>query len=163
VFDSNGATGSWRDEYHEYRPPATTIQLQVPHEVLNAVRAMPPTNLTVEMDVTPSPFPIGKKGERPQMPYMLLAVDRASYFALGVELLTVEETIEDMWVKVPAKFLGMVVKNGMRPARVALRTPWVFMVMQGVCAELGIKIESDSQLPALAQVRRELERFNHRQ
>lgn len=149
----------WRDEHHDYPPPATTFRITIPNHLVDAVRAMTPVDLTIEMDVAPSHFPVGKKGERLQIPSMMLAADSESLFVLGVELLTVKEDLEDMWMQVPAKFLQMLVTHGIRPGCLALRTPWVEMVMQGICKDLGIEIKYDPKLRAVAQARRSLEKF----
>jgi hypothetical protein len=162
VSEQNDEACVWRDERRECPPPATTFQIKVSNLVMDAVRAMQPSGLTIELDVTPAPMRVGKKGERPQMPYMMMAADSASGFVLGVELLTVEGDLEDMWAQVPSKFLEMVKKNGMRPRKIATRTPWVSMVMHGVCRELGIEIKPDSDLNALTQARRSLEQFSRR-
>ena len=149
----------WRDERHEYPPPASTFRITIPNHLVSAVRAMKPVDLTFELDVSPSSFKVGGKGERPKMPYMMLAADSDSLFVLGVELLSVNTNLEDMWMQVPAKFLGMVVKHGIRPQRLALRTPWVFMVMESICKDLGIEIKPDPELRAVTEVRKSLERF----
>lgn len=150
----------WRDERHEYPPPASTFRITIPNHLVDSVRAMKSSGLTVELDVAPSPFPVGKKGERPQLPYMMLAADSDSYFVLGVELLTVEMAIEDMWMQVPSKFLEMLVKHGIRPSRLAIGTSWVAMVMQGICKDLGIEIKPDPELRAVRSARKGLEEFN---
>ena len=141
---------------------ATTFRVTVPSSLFDAVQAMTPSDMTIELDVFPSYTAVGKKGDRPQTPYMLLAVEPDSGFILGVELLTVEGTLADVWALVPGKFLEMAVRNQMRPARVALRTPGVFMAMEALCKYLGIAIQPDSELRALTQARRSLDRFNRR-
>jgi hypothetical protein len=160
VSDQNGEARVWRDERRECPPLVpTTFQIKVPSQLLDAVRAIPKKGLTFELDVAPSPMPIGKKGERPQMPYLMMVVDSASVFVLGFELLTVDGAMEDMWAQVPAKFLEMLKKHGLRPGKIAMRTPWIFMVMEGMCKELGIEVTSDPELRALTQARRDMERF----
>ncbi len=154
-----GGAIEWRDEHHEVPPPAVSLRIRIPNHVVEAVRALKPVDLTVELDVVPSIHPVGKKGERQQLPYMMLAADSASLFVLGVELLSVNTTIEDMRGQVPAKFLEMVVKHGIRPRCLALRTPWVEMVMQGICKDIGIEIKADPELRAVTQARRSVERF----
>lgn len=157
-----GETRVWRDERRECPPPATTFQIQIPNHLMNTFRAMTPSGLTIELDVTPSYMPIGKKGERPQTPYMMLAVDSASGFIFGIELLTVEGALEDMWAQIPAKFLEMCAKHKMRPAKIAICAPWLPMVMQAMCKELGIEIIFTPHLTALTQARKEMDRFNRR-
>jgi hypothetical protein len=93
---------------------------------------------------------------------MLLAVEATSGFILGVELLSVEGVVEDIWAQTPAKSLELLKRNQMRPARLELRTPWVAMVMGGLCKDLGIEMNLVPRLPALAQARRSLDRFNRR-
>jgi hypothetical protein len=150
----------WRDTHEACAPTATSIRIAVPNSLLDAVRVMEITGLTVELDVTPSFMPIGEKGQRPQTPFLMMAVESDSGFMLGVELLSVEGTLEDMWAQIPCKFLEMVKRNQMRPVRLALRTPRVFTVLEGLCRDLEIEITPDPELRALAQARRHLERFN---
>jgi len=150
----------WQDAHETCSPSATTFRSTVPNSLLDAVRAMEPSGMTVELDVFPSYTAVGRKGDRPQAPFMMMAVEPASGFILGVELLPVETTIEEMWAQVPAKFLEMVRRNQIRPASIALRTPSVFMVMEGLCKDLAIEIKPDPGLRALTQARREMDRFN---
>jgi hypothetical protein len=158
---ADSATGApWRDSHSPLEMPATTLRISVPHSLLNGIRALPKTELTFELDVVPSYTPIGKRGKRPQLPFLILAVEPRSEFIIGVELLTVDGAIEEMWAQIPAKFLDMVQRNQMRPACIAVRTPWVSMVMDGVCKELGIEVKHDMELQALSRVRRSLERLN---
>lgn len=159
VPHQNAGTIEWRDEHHDYPPPATTFRITIPNHLVDGVRALKTVNLTIELDVATSPFPIGKKGERLQIPSMMLAAESESLFVLGVELLTMDENLEDMWMQVPAKFLQMLVKHGIRPQCLAIRTPWVEMVMQGICKDLGIEIKYDSKLRAVTQARRSLQNF----
>ena len=162
VPSGDGPQVVWQDTQRVCPPEAPTVRVSVPNALLDAVRAMEASGLTFELDVTPSFMAVGEKGNRPQTPYMMMAVEPTSGFILGVEMLTVEATIEDMWVQVPAKFLEMVRRNQMRPARVALRTPWVFMVMKGLCKDLGIEIEPDAELRSLRAAQRSMERSLHR-
>lgn len=153
----DGDANVWRDEYRECYPPQMTFHVTVPNRLLDAVRALKSVDLTIELDVAPSSFPIGKQGERPQLPYLLMAVDSKTFFILGTELLPVEDCIDDMWVKVPAKFLEMLIRSGIRPSAIAIRTPMVFTIMEGLCKDLGIEIKPDPGLPALTEARRDIE------
>lgn len=150
----------WRDTHIPLALPETTLRISVPHSLMNAIRAMPRTELTFELDVAASYTPVGKRGERPQLPFLILAVEPRSEFIIGVELLTVDGTIEEMWAQIPTKFLEMVQRNQIRPAAIAVRTPWVSMVMDGLCRELGIEVRRDPKLQALSRARRNLDRFN---
>jgi len=149
----------WHDERRECPPPPTSFRISIPQTLVESVRALKTADLTIEMDVSPSPFRVGEKGERPQVPYLMLAADSESGFVLGVEMLTVDKDVEDMWAQVPDKFLRLLVKNGMRPKRVALRASWVPMVMGGICQDLGIEVITDRNLCAVAEARQQLEQM----
>ena len=162
VGSSEAPPSVWRDTHETCSAPNTEVRVTVPNETVDAVRAIKPSKLTFELDVFSSFTAVGKRGERPQMPFMMMVVEPNSGFILGIELLSVEGPVEDMWVQVPAKFLEMVKRHRARPASLALRTPWVFTVMSGLCQDLGIAIKADPELRALEQARREMDRFAHR-
>lgn len=157
VADGGGEIRAWHDEKIECPPPSTPIELSVPMSLLGAVRGIERSDLTIELDVAPSPMPIGTKGERPQMPYLMLAVEPDSSFVLGAQLLMVDGEMESMWAQVPAKLLEMIASHKMRPGRIVVRTPWVAAVLGRMCQELGIVIEKDTELPAVEEVRKEIE------
>jgi len=153
------AGGSWRESRHVFPPVTTTFRIEVPGALMSEVRALKHSGLTFEVDVFALPMRIGKKGERPQRPCALLVVDSASCFVLGIELLTVETTLEAMWASVPGRLLEIIRQNGTRPAALAVHTPWVHMVLDSVCRELGIALQPKRRLPALQAARRNLEQY----
>jgi hypothetical protein len=152
----------WEDTHEPCQPPATTVHVTVPNTQLDALRAMKPDGATVELDVFPSYMPVRERDERPRLPFMMLAVESTSGFVLGFELLMVEGAIEDMWAQVPAKFLEVMNRNRIRPAAVAMRTPRLFTVMEGMCKDLQIEIRPDPELAALSDARQSLMAFNRR-
>ena len=160
VHSAEQAASVWQDTFKACPPPATTVRITIPNASLDAVRALKPSGLTIELDVFPSFTKVGQPGERPQSPYMMLAVEPTSGFILGVELLAVEGALEDLWAQIPGKFLDMITRNQMRPASLALRSTSVLVVMEGLCKDLGVEIKPDPELRALAQARRSLERFS---
>jgi hypothetical protein len=158
----DGGHIAWKDVHRACPIPIITTRVTVPNATLDAVRKMQTSDNTVEVDVMPSFAAVGERGERPRSPFMMLAVDSQSGFVLGVELLSVEGSLAEMQVRVPTQLLEMLQRNHLRPSCLAIRTPWVFMVMDEVCKDLGIDIKPDPELLALTEVRSELERFNRR-
>jgi hypothetical protein len=158
--EDNRANPAWKDAYHSFPPPTTTFQLSVPNELLESVRALPPRDMTFEVDVFRMPVKIGKKGERPMFSYCLLVVDSQSYFILGMKLLTVKTTLEYMWAEVPGHLLTIIKKNGVRPKTITTQRPWVLMVLHALCEELGLRIEISPHLKALEDARSSLEKFS---
>lgn len=158
---ANGST-SWRDVREICPPQKTTFRIEVPGACMETVSALALREMTVELDVFPSYMGVGKKGERQQMPYILLAVEPTSEFILGMEILTVADTIEDLWMQVPAAAMKLLERNAIRPARLALGKAWMVMVMEGLCRELGIEVVPDRDLKTLRRIRRKMEALNRR-
>jgi len=158
----NETNSIWKDAYRSFPPPATTFRLSAPTKLMESVRAMPKTGMTFEVDVFRMPAKIGKKGERPVWPYCLLVVDSRSYFILGMELLTVKTILENMWAEVPEKVLSIINKNGMRPKTIKTKKPWVYLVNDAPCKELGIRLELSPHLEALEDAQRHLEEFSNK-
>lgn len=152
----------WVDAHEACLPPATTVRVTIPNSLVDAYRAVEPSGATVELDVFPSYMPVRERDERPRLPFMMLAVEADSGFIMGFELLMVEGAIEDMWAQVPAKFLEIMKRNRLRPAVIAMRTPWLFTVMEGVCRDLQMEIRPDPELAALSEARESLTEFNRR-
>jgi hypothetical protein len=151
----------WQDQRQAFPPPQTAVQIAIPNEVLAGVRALPGSRATFEVDVVPSFMGVReKKSQRPQMPYLMLAVDADSGFVYGMELLTVGNAFEDMCAEVPAKLLDLVRHSQQRPACLAVRTPWLLSVMAGVCREVGIQLQPSLTLPALNEARQALREFS---
>ncbi len=159
---ADGHPSLWRDMHETCPPPQTTYRISIPNALLDSVRTLPPKKMTIELDVFPSYTRVGKRGERPRTPYMLLAAESTSRFVLGVELLTTDDTIEDLWAQVPATFLKLLQRNQVRPTCLAIGTYHVFMVMESLCKELGIAIKPDPKLKAIREARRGFEEFKRR-
>ncbi|MFA7159936.1 MAG: hypothetical protein WC299_11590 [Kiritimatiellia bacterium] len=160
--DGDEASSAWKDSYHSFPPPATSFQLSVPVDLINSVRGLRATEMTFEVDVFHMSARIGKKGERPMMPHCLLAVDSQSYFVLGVDMLVAEPSLEAIWAKAPRHLLEIIKKNGVRPKKIAVTTPWVYMVLGALCQELGIRLELSPELKALEDARRHLDQCMRR-
>lgn len=149
--------GPWDHRAHVFPPVATTFRVEAPADLMSEVAAMTKRVGSIEVDVFPGFMRIGKKDERPQNPYVLLAVEPESRFVLGINMLTVDTTLEAMWATLPEKLLRMLTKNGIRPSAFTVRTPWVGMVLDAPCSALDIELQRRSQLPALDEVRRDFE------
>jgi len=162
VATVSGGGTEWRDAHEMVRPTERGVAFQVPDALMRGVQSLPIQDITVELDVFASFMRVGKRGERPRMPYLMLAVESESGFVLGVEMIDVQGSVEDLWVQAPVKCLGLLKAAGMRPRRLALRTAWLANVLQAPCKELGIERVPDFELAALSSARRELEKMSAR-
>ena len=61
------------------------------------------------------PGRIGKKGQRPEVGYVLLALHAQSEMVFGAEILGVTESIEKMLGRIPGWILSRLADHGMRP------------------------------------------------
>lgn len=155
------APGDWREEFRVVTPPTHHLQVVVPPELLGQVRFLPQQEMQLEVDVFPMPMRVGVRGVRPQMPYTLLLVDSASLFVLGVEILTVQSSLEDMWLEAPFKLLNMLAQHKLRPASLTVGRPWLGRVFERLCADLGLALRT-GPLTALPQVRQDMEQMLRR-
>jgi len=152
--------GPWRDTRQPCPPSVATLQVRVPMATVRDLRGLQSNGITVEMDVFPSFMKIGKRGERAQTPFILMVCETERGLILGIELMNVEGAIEDLWARVPAQFVEILARNRIRPDRLRLRTAWIAMVLDALCRELGIEMALVPEIPAVAQARQGLDRFN---
>ena len=150
----------WRDAHEPAPPPNLKIQFSVPSALMAGLSALPTHDATVELDVFPSMMRVGEKGERPHMPYLMLAADTESGFVLGAEMIDVDGRIEHLWNQVPAKVIGLLQTARLRPKRLALRADWLANLLDGPCRELNIELIPNRELPAIAAAREGLGNFS---
>jgi hypothetical protein len=111
----------------------------------------------LEVDVPLLPFPVGETDDRPKIPYLLMVADRASQLALGVEMLTVETTIQDLWESIPVHLIKILEHNQIRPARLAVKNRWVQQVLTPLSAQLEIDLELVGGLPTIQEIQNSIE------
>ncbi len=156
--DTPGA--DWRDSRCEFPAKPMHLRLRVPMLLVDEVRSLTQSEQGLELDLFPAQLPIGGKGERPQSPYGLILVDSDSSFVLGMELVPVTDSLEEMWETIPAHVLKMLKKNKVRPSVIAIRAPHVGMIMDGICNALGIGLEHMDELTALDEARDFMEQWS---
>lgn len=83
------------------------------------------------------------------MAYMLLAVESNSGFLLGSELLEMGESEEELWGRIPAVLLGLLVKSKLRPRRLRARVPLIAHVLNVLKDELDLSVKLVSRPPEL--------------
>ena len=94
------------------------------------------------------PAPVGKKGQRPTYPYMLLIVDSRTAIVLGSEVLVVESTWEDMWGSIPMAVADQLAKYGV-PREIKVCSSPLCQVLEALAEEVGFKLTRSDALPSL--------------
>lgn len=154
----NGEDVVWEDQIVKVPPPGPkSISIPMDTEALEAVKRLPHTRNTFEMDLFILPTPIGeKKDERPYLPYMLLMTDADSGMVLGHDLLKPEPDLKAMWELVPVTVVYQLAQVGRVPRQINVRSPLLFELLQLLTAELGFKVNSKSALRSLDQAKESL-------
>jgi len=149
----------WKDEIVEIALPAETVAIPYSDEkILSAVEKLPLAGNIFEVDLFISFTQVGTKGKRPQNPYVLLLVDRESLYIVGLKILTVDTTLEDMRREAGAKIFEALVKAGMRPREIRLKSKPLDESIRPACKRCGIGVEIAGCLPRLEMVKRDLSR-----
>ncbi len=155
-----GEAVTWRDGVAPAPdPPEHEIVIDLAPGLLESARRMAHGLREIEVDLSPQPFVVGERGQRPQVPFMLMAVNVQSGMVLCTDLLTAERGIEAMYGEAPGHLLAAIARLGARPATIAIRNWRLESVLAPIAPAIGAKLARKKRLPALDRVNRELERF----
>lgn len=142
----------WEEVRRAFPYECFSLNVGVPANLMDAVNALPQKMMCLEVDLPILPTNLGKPGERPKLPYLLMVADAASEFILGSEMLTVESTMADFWGGIPQRILALLAKHQIRPATLAVKNHWMRQLLEPLGNSLGITIRMEQELPALAKI-----------
>ena len=149
----------WREEVREYPQELKRLRIAIPQSVVDGMRFIPVTDMCVELDAPLIHHFLGKPGERPRFPYLLILVESESLYSFGVEMMTVETTLEALWEQFPGRVLKALLKHKIKPSTLRVNNAWLQMILSPICGELGIQVQRCNRLPALERVRMDIDRF----
>jgi hypothetical protein len=145
---------TWEDQVVSVPPPEPeTISITMDVDVLEALKTVPPSQASLEVDLFTLPIRIGERGTRPYLAYMLLVVESASGMVLGSEVLTADPTPEAMYGTVPANVAQLLARMNIRPREVRVRSMLLFQLIGILAHELGFEVRQSFELPALDEAR----------
>lgn len=152
--------GKWEDRVkHIAFREERTLELQMNEEALEHLRKLMPGKLTLEIDLHMMDEPLQEKPkERPYFPFMLMLADHDSGMILGFDLLTPLPSLEDMWSEVPALVVEKLAE-GFPPKEIQVKDDMLYLLLQPVAGELGIRIRKQSRLKMIDHARQELQNF----
>lgn len=142
--------GEWQDTW----TPEDTRIYQWPQPLPEAfmiekVRRNP-SAMDIECAFQLVPSPVGAAGNSPVFPYLLICVDKASGFVLGIEMLSVEgRSIDDLMHSVPDHVLRFCDRHQVRPASIRVPDASTAAMLGGTAKALGVKMHRLHHLPAL--------------
>lgn len=150
--------GAWHTDERTHEPKIFQHKIDLPLDLLNAVKALPVKVMCMEIDCFPMMSRIGKKGERNVCPRQLMMVDRATYFVFQPDIICPEEGKTWSFAMAVPSILRQFVKLGFRPATAAFAREITEGWGGELCGLLGIRLDR-SPCDALRDCRADMERF----
>jgi len=143
----------WRDETMTFDPPAPRdLMIRAEAEAMDRVSQLPSRPGVVEIDCFRLFSVVAPPGERPFFPYTLLMVDGKTGTPLGLDMLTPDPTLDDMWSDVATNVLHMLDAGGFRPREFRVRDDLLFGILSMISAQTGIKVKQVHILDKLDRV-----------
>jgi hypothetical protein len=140
-----------------------TVPIVMDLQMLERVKRLPKSQITLEMDFFAMQIPMRDTGDRPVFPHMLLLVDRDSDMILAVDFLTPERGLLQMWGELPLKLVCEFERMGVVPQRIAARSSLLIQLLGTLVEELGFEVTSKGRLRSLDRAKRYLlQRFHSR-
>ncbi len=152
-----GKSSEWEDRYLQIPPPEfPPVPLAWDSRDVKKLKGTASQGDIIELDFFQFPGPIGKKGERPQAGYILLALHAQSNLIFGAETMCVTESLEHLWGQIPGLLLNRLAGPGMRPKEIRVQFEPLANVLQPVFKELGTKIVLKPSLKKIRAAKREM-------
>ncbi len=118
-------------------------------QLLESLKKLPEVTNLIEIELTMLPMPVREKEERPFFPYMLLLAEVGSGMILGQDMLQPLPSLDAMRAELPIKVAGHLLRLGVRPVRIDVRTATTAQSLTPLAEKLGIQIKLSPSLPAL--------------
>lgn len=136
-------------------PPTQLLPFSVDDTTLGKLKEFPRSS-ALEVDVFILPARVGRSHERPRLIYALLAVDSASDFILGVELMEARDGVDLMYANVAETLASDWMQHQIVPQEIRVRSARLLNVLGPLASELGITLSSAKKLPAVNRAKRSM-------
>lgn len=136
-------------------PPTQLLPFSVDDTTLGKLKEFPRSS-ALEVDVFILPARVGRSHERPRLIYALLAVDSASDFILGVELMEASDGVDLMYANVAETLASDWMQHQIVPQEIRVRSARLLNVLGPLASELGITLSSAKKLPAVNRAKRSM-------
>ena len=141
----------WEDKIMRVPEPELKKAAPAPldRQLLESLKKLPEVTNVIEIELTMLPMPVREKNDRPFFPYLLMLVDASSELILGNDLLQPLPSLDAMRAEFPTKVAEYLLKLGVKPLKIAVRTERTAQSLAPLAEELGIRIKVSPRLPAL--------------
>jgi len=135
------------------------LDITIPNPDFQRAARLPRKKSILEVDFFMVPTPIGTRGERAQLPYMLLVVEAKSGLILAPEMLEISGTVMATMAQIPALLTRILLGMGYLPAEIHTKSERLTLVLNGWANELKIPGRNKSRLPALDSAKQSMLSF----
>jgi hypothetical protein len=141
----------WEDKIMRVPEPELKKAAPAPldPQLLESLKQMPEVTNVIEIELTMLPMPVREKKDRPFFPYLLMLVDASSGVILGNDMLQPLPSLDAMRAEFPTKVAEHLLRLGVKPLKIAVRTETTARSLAPLAEELGIRIKLSPRLPAL--------------
>ena len=145
-----GETVTWSDKEREIRlPRREKIRVILDPDQLLWAKQLPRSRATFEVDCFAMPARVGKRGERPFVPYLLLVADARTGAVLGSDVLKPVPDMMRMWGEVPEALVEQLRSIRVLPETIRTRGALLAELLRTVTEELGIELKRVQRLRAV--------------
>ena len=149
-----GEDGQWQDRILPVpNAEPESVNIAIPKEYADALRRLPHSRNVFEAELFLMPGVFGDRGNRPQMAYIFMVVDRASGAILAGDPMYMETTFADMLAQVPLRMVQICLKMQGVPGEIHVgseRTEWLLSSLSSL---MDCKIKRVKRLGALNNAR----------
>ena len=141
----------WEDKIMRVPEPELKKAAPAPldPQLLESLKKLPEVTNVIEIELTMLPMPAREKKDRPFFPYLLMLVDASSGLILGNDMLQPLPSLDAMRAEFPTKVAEYLLKLGVKPLKIAVRTERTAQLLAPLAEELGIRIKMSPRLPGL--------------
>jgi hypothetical protein len=126
-----------------------TSTASIDPQLLEALKQMPEITNVIEIELTMLPMPAPETKDRPFSPHLLMLVAAHSGEILGNDMLQPLPSLDAMRAEFPTKVAEHLLRLGVKPVKIAVRTVTTARLLAPLAEQLGILIKLSPRLPAL--------------
>lgn len=150
VSHQQGDSLAWEDRRMRVSPPEPVrIPVVLDISTIAQLKQLPQRDLKLEIDLLSMPTPVGERGERPFLPYLLLVADSQSGMILGFEVLKVEDSLAGMQAQIPMKLAHWLAQARLVPEEIVTRSRLMIELLNPLTKALNIKLKQSDSLPSV--------------
>ena len=141
----------WEDKIMRVPEPGEKEAAPAPidQQLLESLKQLPEVTNVIEIEATMLPLPAREKKERPFFPYLLMIVDANSGVILGSDMLHPLPSLDAMRAELPIKVAGHLLRLGVKPVKLVVRTLTTARSLAPLAAALEIRIKLSPELPGI--------------